>query len=206
MAVVVLTTLGAVVGYLCGSVSSAVLICRLGGLPDPRGEGSGNPGATNVLRIGGKGPALATLVGDFVKGWLPVMAAGLLGAPASVIAATMVGAFVGHLYPIFFGFKGGKGVATALGVVTGLSVWLGLAAAATWLLTAALTRISSASSLVTALVLPLYTAFLTGNWLLVAATGVLAALQFWRHRSNIRNLVNGQEPRIGAARQTRASV
>jgi glycerol-3-phosphate acyltransferase PlsY len=197
---------GAVAAYLCGSISSAVLVCRFAGLPDPRGEGSGNPGATNVLRIGGKGPALATLAGDFLKGWLPVAVAGMLDAPASVLAAAIVCAFAGHLYPVFFGFKGGKGVATALGAITGLSLWLGLASAASWLLAAAVTRISSASSLVTAMAVPVYTWFLTRDWLLVGATLLLTALQFWRHRGNIRNLLSGQEPRIGASRRKQSSA
>ncbi len=192
-----------IVGYLCGSISSAVLVCRLAGLPDPRSEGSRNPGATNVLRIGGKGPALATLVGDFMKGYLPVATAGLMGAPVVAMAGVMVAAFAGHLYPVFFGFQGGKGVATALGVVAGLSIWLGLAAGATWLVTAIITRISSASSLVTALLVPVYTWFLTGHWMLVAATVILALMQFWRHRANISNLLSGSEPKIGAGKTAR---
>ena len=196
----------ATVGYLCGSVSSAVLVCRLAGLPDPRSEGSRNPGATNVLRIGGKGPALATLIGDFVKGYLPVAIAGLMGAPVMAMAAVVVAAFAGHLYPVFFGFQGGKGVATSLGVVAGLSIWLGLAAGATWLATAVITRISSASSLVTALLVPVYTWILTGHWILVAATTILALLQFWRHRANISNLLSGNEPKIGAGKTPPAST
>jgi len=184
--------------YLLGSVSTAVITCRLMGLPDPRQVGSGNPGATNVLREGGKKAAIITLLGDMLKGLLPVLAGHALGVPAPVLAAIGLAAFVGHLYPVFFGFKGGKGVATALGVTLGFNWALGLAVLGTWLAVAFGSRISSLSALVTALLAPVYTWLITGSVALVIAGGVMTLLVFWRHRSNIRNLINGTEGKIGS--------
>ncbi|RTK99711.1 MAG: glycerol-3-phosphate 1-O-acyltransferase, partial [Lysobacterales bacterium] len=132
-----------VFAYLCGSVSTAILVCRLMGLPDPRSEGSRNPGATNVLRIGGRKAAAITLAGDFLKGLIPVLVARAFGQGPEVLAATAFAAFLGHLYPVFFGFQGGKGVATALGVMVGLSWQVALAALATWLVIARVWKISS---------------------------------------------------------------
>jgi glycerol-3-phosphate acyltransferase PlsY len=179
--------------YLIGSISSAILVCRLMGLADPRAEGSGNPGATNVMRIGGKKAAGITLFGDLIKGLIPVYAAKLLGVPVEILAATGLAAFIGHLYPIFFKFEGGKGVATSIGVLLGFSWWLGLAFIATWLAIYKLGRISSLSALVASVLSPIYAWFILGNVILVAATVVMTVLLVWRHKSNIEKLVAGSE-------------
>jgi glycerol-3-phosphate acyltransferase PlsY len=183
--------------YLMGSVSTAVVVTRLMGLPDPRTLGSGNPGATNVLRYGGRRAALATLVGDAMKGYLPVALAAALEVSPPVLGATAVAAFVGHLYPVFFGFQGGKGVATSLGVLLGLAWPLGVAALATWLLVALLTRYSSLAALTAAALAPFYTAWIVPQAPVVAATAVVSLLLLWRHRANIRRLLEGKESRIG---------
>ncbi len=183
--------------YLLGSFSSAILYCRLTGLPDPRTQGSGNPGATNVLRLGGKKAAVITLLGDLLKGLLPTGLASLLHRPELAAAFVGLAAFLGHLYPLYFGFKGGKGVATALGVLLGINPITGALVAGTWLLMAKITRISSAAALSAFFLAPLYFYWLTGE---LAASGVIAAMScliFWRHRKNIRNLLAGTEPRIG---------
>ena len=182
--------------YLAGSISSAIIVCRLLGLPDPRGEGSGNPGATNVLRIGGKKAAAITLIGDMLKGIIPVLVAKLLGATLAVQAMVAVAAFLGHLYPVFFGFRGGKGVATAIGVLLGLHWQVGLLTIATWLVIAKVFRISSLAALLSILVTPLYIWWLIPEPSLLAAMLFMAALLFWRHRSNIRNLLQGTEGQI----------
>lgn len=182
--------------YLIGSVSSAIIICRLMGLPDPREQGSGNPGATNVMRIGGKKAAAITLLGDLLKGLIPVYAAQLLGVSAELLAATGLAAFFGHLYPVFFGFKGGKGVATSIGVLLGFSWLLGLAFVATWLLVYKLGKISSLSALIASILSPLYAWFILGNPVLVAATGVMTIILLWRHKSNIQRLMAGAEREI----------
>jgi glycerol-3-phosphate acyltransferase PlsY len=145
-----------ILAYLFGSVATAVIVSRLMGLPDPRTQGSGNPGATNVLRLGNKKAAVFTLLGDSIKGLLPVLLARILGIPATGQALVALAAFLGHLYPIFFGFRGGKGVATALGVLLGLAPVLGLGAAATWLVVFSITHISSVSALTAAFLAPLY--------------------------------------------------
>jgi glycerol-3-phosphate acyltransferase PlsY len=183
--------------YLLGSVSSAIIVCRLLGLPDPRGEGSGNPGATNVLRIGGKKAAAITLIGDMLKGLLPVLLAKLLGATLAVQAMVAVAAFLGHLYPIFFGFRGGKGVATALGVLLGLHWPVGLLTIATWLLIAKVFKISSLAALLSLLVTPVYIWWLIPEPSLIIAMLFMLILLFWRHRSNIQNLLKGTEGQIG---------
>lgn len=183
--------------YLLGSVSSAVLISRLFGLPDPREQGSKNPGATNVLRLGGKKAAILTLLGDASKGLVPVLLARAWHADEIVTAATGVAAFLGHLYPVFFLFKGGKGVATALGVLLGFSWPLGLAAALTWIAVAALFRISSLAALSAAAATPFYAWLLSHSTELTAATTVLAVLLTWRHRANIGRLICGEESRLG---------
>jgi glycerol-3-phosphate acyltransferase PlsY len=184
--------------YLLGSVSSAIIVCRLLGLPDPRGEGSGNPGATNVLRIGGKKAAAITLIGDMLKGLLPVLLAKALGASLAVQAMVAVAAFLGHLYPLFFGFRGGKGVATALGVLLGLHWPVGLLTIATWLLIAKVFRISSLAALLSLLVTPLYIWWLIPEPSLIIAMLFMLILLFWRHRSNIENLFKGTEGHIGS--------
>lgn len=191
-------TLIILAAYLFGSVSSAIIICRLLGLPDPRSEGSGNPGATNVLRIGGKKAAAATLAGDMLKGLIPVLIARALDASVVVQALTATAAFVGHLYPLFFGFKGGKGVATALGVLLGLNWTVGLLTVATWLLVAYVFKISSLAALVAIVLTPAYIWWLKPEPVLLAAAGFIVVLLFWRHRSNIRNLIKGTEARIGS--------
>ena len=189
-----------VVAYLLGSLSAAIVVCRLLGLPDPRREGSRNPGATNVLRIGGKWPAFLTLAGDLLKGVLPVLAAHALGLPSWGLAAVMFAAFMGHLYPLYFGFSGGKGVATTLGVVLAMSPPVGLAACLTWLATAAITRYSSLAALVAVGLTPVYTLLWTRQAALVLATALIAAILTWRHRDNIARLRAGTESRIGRKR------
>ena len=186
--------------YLMGSIASAVVVARLMGLPDPRTQGSGNPGATNVLRLGGKKAAALTLLGDVLKGVIPVLAASLAGLPETGVALVALAAFLGHLYPVFFGFKGGKGVATAFGVLVAGAPLLGLAILATWLAVAFATRISSLSALTAAALAPLYAHWLglAPVWTVVSA--VIAVLVFWRHRSNIRNLLAGREGRIDLRR------
>lgn len=186
-----------ILGYLLGSLSTAIIVCRLLRLPDPRSQGSGNPGATNVLRIGGKRAAAITLVGDFLKGLLPVWIAQLAGASDMGIAATGLAAFLGHLYPLFFGFQGGKGVATAFGVILGLSPWAALAALATWLMVALLTRLSSLAALTAATLTPLYLWLLAMPGAYLIATIVMVSLLIWRHRANIQRLLAGTESKIG---------
>ena len=179
--------------YLIGSISSAIIICRLMGLPDPREQGSGNPGATNVMRIGVKKAAAITLLGDSLKGLMPVYAANILGLPAELVAATGVAAFIGHLYPVFFGFKGGKGVATSVGVLLGFSWALGFAFMATWFLIYKLGKISSLSALVASILSPVFAWFIVGNKAVVAAAIVMMVFLLWRHKGNIQRLLAGEE-------------
>ncbi|MEE7628205.1 glycerol-3-phosphate 1-O-acyltransferase PlsY [Methylobacter sp. Wu8] len=179
--------------YLIGSISSAIIICRMMGLPDPREQGSGNPGATNVMRIGGKKAAAITLLGDSLKGLIPVYAANVLGLPLELVAATGLAAFIGHLYPVFFGFKGGKGVATSVGVLLGFFWALGLAFMATWYLIYKLGKISSLSALVASTLSPVFAWFIVGNEAIVAASAVMTVFLLWRHKSNIQRLLAGQE-------------
>jgi glycerol-3-phosphate acyltransferase PlsY len=186
-----------VAAYLLGSLSSAVIVARLMGLRDPREVGSKNPGATNILRYGGKKAAIATLAGDMLKGVIAVWVARLLATDPGIIGATMVAAFLGHLYPVFFSFKGGKGVATALGAYLGVNLGLGLAVVATWLVTAVITRYSSLSALVATALAPFYTWYFLGAPAYIVAVLVIAVILFWRHRSNIRNLRDGSENKIG---------
>ncbi len=186
-----------VIAYLLGSISSAIIVCRLMGLPDPRTEGSNNPGATNVLRIGGKKAAAITLFGDSLKGLVPVLACHLLDRSELVFAMVGGAAFLGHLYPMFFGFQGGKGVATALGVQFGWSWMIGGAVAATWLFMVKVARISSLAALISMLLAPLYIWLIwPASELIIAQTGITLLL-FWRHRSNIANLLGGRENQIG---------
>ncbi len=186
-----------VAGYLVGSLSAAIITCRLMGLPDPRSSGSRNPGATNVLRLGGRKAAAITLLGDLLKGLLPVLAARLLAQPIEIQGLVGLAAFLGHLYPVFFGFRGGKGVATALGVYLALNPLAGLGFVTLWLATAAVTRISSLSALVASLAMPALFWWLTRSAALGAIIALMVLLVYWRHRSNIRNLLAGTEGRIG---------
>jgi glycerol-3-phosphate acyltransferase PlsY len=186
-----------VLGYLLGSISSAVVVSRLMGLDDPRKVGSGNPGATNVLRYGGKVAAILTLVGDVVKGVAAVVVARAFTDDATVLALTALAAFLGHLFPVFFGFKGGKGVATAFGVWLALNPWIGLLLIATWIVTAALTRYSSLSGLMASVLAPLYVVWLQPGLVYLVACVMMSVLLVWRHRVNIRRLWNGEETKIG---------
>ncbi len=196
----------ALLAYLVGSLSFAVIVSRLMGLADPRTFGSKNPGATNVLRSGSKAAAVVTLLLDAAKGWLPVLLVRWYGEPYGLgngtVAMVAFGAFVGHLYPLYFRFQGGKGVATALGVLLGLNAWLGLVALLVWLFMAAVFRISSLASITAALITPL--AYLMGDGGLwqssrpVGAAVVAMCLLLWyRHAGNINRLVKGTEPRLG---------
>ena len=187
--------------YLIGSISFAVLTSKVFGLPDPRTFGSRNPGATNVLRTGKKLAAAVTLLGDGAKGWLAVFLALKLapvyGLDETAVAASAIAVFLGHAYPVFFGFHGGKGVATALGILLAFNPWLGLATLATWLLAAYMWRISSLSALIAAALAPLYGWVLLQSGMLKAAVLLVALLLIWRHKSNIRNLLSGKEKAIG---------
>ena len=182
--------------YLAGSISSAVVVCKFMGLADPRTQGSGNPGATNVLRMGNKKAAAITLLADALKGLLPVLLAKVLTDDIGVIALVAIAAFLGHLFPVFFGFKGGKGVATAAGVFFGISLPAGVMVALTWLLVASVTKISSVAALVAASLSPLYFAFILGEWVYTATAALLALILIYRHRSNIRDLLKGKEGKI----------
>ncbi|MBM4208395.1 MAG: glycerol-3-phosphate 1-O-acyltransferase PlsY [Gammaproteobacteria bacterium] len=179
--------------YLLGSVSCAIIVCRLLGLPDPRGQGSGNPGATNVMRIGGKKAAGITLFGDMLKGFIPVYLANVLDISTSLQAVIGLAAFFGHLYPIFFGFKGGKGVATSIGVLLGWSWWLGLAFVATWLLMYKLKKISSLSALTASSLSPVFAWLIVGDKFVVGATLVMTVVLLFRHKGNIQRLLAGEE-------------
>jgi acyl phosphate:glycerol-3-phosphate acyltransferase len=194
MLIDILFILGA---YLIGSVSAAIITCRIMGLPDPRSTGSKNPGATNVLRLGGKKAAIITLSGDLIKGLIPVAAAHLMQLDTPTIALTGLAAFLGHLYPAFFGFKGGKGVATALGVYFGLYWQAGLVFVIVWVIVASISRISSLSALTATLFIPAYFYYANDSAWLMATTATMAILIFWRHRSNIRNILNGTEKQLG---------
>lgn len=183
--------------YLLGSVSSAILVCRLMGLPDPRTQGSRNPGATNVLRIGGRKAAAITLLGDSLKGFLPVLACHFLDVPPLVFALTAMAAFLGHLYPVFFGFKGGKGVATALGTQFGLHWMIGGIVALVWLFIAKVMKISSLAALLSMALAPLVVWLVWPAPELVIMQTVMSVILVWRHRSNIQKLLSGAEESIG---------
>ena len=195
-----ITLLFVVFGYLAGSISTAILVCRAMGLPDPRSEGSRNPGATNVLRFGGKKAAAITLAGDFLKGLLPVLLACWADVGETGLALTALAAFLGHLYPVFFNFEGGKGVATAFGAILGVSWPVALAALATWLLMAFVVRISSLSALTAAVLTPIYSWWFGLPFSQSIAILVMVLLLIGRHRSNIQNLLAGAEDKIGTDR------
>ena len=183
-------------GYLLGSVSSAVLVSKLVGLPDPRQSGSGNPGATNVLRLGNKSAAALTLLGDVLKGVLAVLIAKYLDADTTGIALAGLGAFLGHLFPVFFGFAGGKGVATSLGIFLALNPLIASLQVALWALMALVFRYSSLAALVTALATPVLLAWQMDDPVLTGFGIILAALLVFRHRANIVRLVQGNESQI----------
>ena len=184
------------IGYLCGSLASAVIVCRIMKLPDPRQGGSGNPGATNVLRLGGKQAAALTLAGDVLKGFLPVLLAHLLTDSPTILAATAVAAVVGHMYPIFFGFKGGKGVATAFGAVGALVYPVALFMAAVWVVVAMAFRFASVASMAAAAAAPLFALVFFREPAYILGLLVIAALLVYRHRTNIQRLREGTEPEI----------
>jgi glycerol-3-phosphate acyltransferase PlsY len=198
------TVLVALLAYLLGSIPFAVIVSRAFGLPDPRSYGSGNPGATNVLRTGKRAAAALTLIGDALKGWLAVFLAQRLaegGTAETAVAAAAVAATVGHMYPVFLRFRGGKGVSTAVGVLAALDPWLAAGAVATWIIIAFFFRYSSLAALVAAAFAPFFAFFLhgMGRFTLEGAVGValIALLIAWRHHANIRNLIAGTEGRIG---------
>lgn len=183
-----------VTAYLIGSLSSAVIVCRLAGLPDPRNAGSKNPGATNVLRLGGKKLALFTLLGDMLKGVLAVLIALLVDPRPIAVGPVMVAVFLGHLYPVFFGFKGGKGVATAFGAIVTVSYSVGGLLFLTWGIIFFLCRLSSLAAIMTALLAPLY-AYLFINTFYVIPISIMSILLIIRHRSNLQRLLKGTEPK-----------
>lgn len=189
--------LGALAGYLAGSIPFAVLVSRALRLPDPRTYGSGNIGATNVLRSGSRLAALLTLLGDALKGWAAVLVAKLLGLPLEVAALVGLMAFLGHVFPVWLGFKGGKGVATAAGVLIALDWRLGAGTLLVWIAVVAATRYSSLGALVAATVAPAITAWLHGAGPVLAAVLAMSGLLVARHHVNIRKLLRGEESRIG---------
>ena len=195
------TILFGLAAYLIGSISFAVVVSKLFGLADPRSYGSKNPGATNVLRSGNKAAAVLTLFGDGFKGWLAVWLALRFGPQFGVddygVALVAIAVFLGHLWPVFFRFVGGKGVATALGVLLGLNLWLGVATLVTWAVIAYAFRYSSAAALVAAVFAPFYYGLLFGTDIVLLAVLVMSALLVYRHRQNIANLMAGKEGKIG---------
>lgn len=201
MSPLLLNSLFVIAAYLLGSLSFAVIVSRRMGLDDPRGYGSGNPGATNMLRSGRKSAAALTLLGDALKGWFAVWLAKSygpqLGLHEGLAAWCGLAAFIGHVFPVFFGFKGGKGVATAVGVWLGFHVWLGLACIATWLAMVALFRISSLGALTAALAAPVYTVLILGWNAFAWVALIMSALLIYRHKSNIQKLIAGTEARLG---------
>ncbi len=193
--------LAALAGYLLGSLSFAVIISRLMGLSDPRSYGSGNPGATNVLRSGNKAAAILTLVFDALKGYVPVLLVLIfgprLGLGEGTAALVGLAAFLGHLWPVFFRFEGGKGVATAAGVLFALNPLLGVATLASWLLIAYFSRYSSLAAMVASLFAPFFQMLIWGGGPIVLTAGLMALLLIWRHEANIRKLLAGTESKLG---------
>lgn len=194
-----------VFAYLLGSISFAVLVSKVMGLNDPRSYGSGNPGATNVLRTGNRTAAALTLLGDAGKGALAVvlarLAADRFGFTDTTLAAVGLAAFIGHLFPVFHGFKGGKGVATAAGMLVALSPWLGLATLATWVTVAVFLRYSSLAAIVAAVFAPLFYLLMSGANTVFVLIAIMAALLLWRHKANIAKLIAGTESRIGSGKK-----
>jgi glycerol-3-phosphate acyltransferase PlsY len=184
------------IAYLVGSISSAIIISKFKGLEDPRNVGSGNPGATNVLRSGDKSAAIMTLLGDILKGFLPVVFVKLLGASPLLVALVGLAAFLGHLYPVYYQFKGGKGVATAGGVLLAVSPLAVFFLVCIWFVVAFLTHYSSLAALITAVAAPLLIMLIKPTLAYVALGGVIAGFLVWRHRENINRLLNGTESKI----------
>ncbi len=191
-----------ILGYLIGSLPFAVIVSKLFGLADPRSFGSGNPGATNVLRTGNKAAAALTLLGDASKGWLAMWLAAKVGAGETAAALTGLAAFLGHLYPVFLRFKGGKGVATAIGVLIGLDGWLALAAALIWLATAVVSRYSSLAAVTAAAVAPTLALAWHGPGAVALVVGLMCLLLIWRHRGNLGRLLAGTENAIGSKKKS----
>ncbi|MFK7794118.1 MAG: glycerol-3-phosphate 1-O-acyltransferase PlsY [Gammaproteobacteria bacterium] len=189
--------LSIILAYLAGSISSSILIARLLKLPDPRSLGSGNPGATNMLRTGSKKAAAFTLVGDLLKGLIPLLIARSLGFELFVLCLMGMAATIGHMYPIYYQFRGGKGVATTLGVLLGINWVLAVIWMATWISTAKLTGYSSLAALVATALLPIAAYFMQLQAIVIYLSGAIAMLVIWRHQSNIKNLLNGKESKIG---------
>ena len=183
--------------YLIGSISTAIITCKLMGIEDPRNTGSNNPGATNVLRHGGKKAAIITLIGDALKGLIPVLVAIELQAPPLIIALVALFALLGHIFPLYYGFKGGKGVATYYGVILAIHWQVGLIALAIWLIIAKLLKISSLSALISIFITPFMLWLFTQSVELTTAVAVMSVLVFWRHKSNIQSLLQGSEAKIG---------
>lgn len=185
-----------VLAYLLGSIPSAIIVCRIMRLPDPRTLGSQNPGTTNVLRIGGKQAAIATLIGDMLKGAIPVVIAYLTGFGTALAAWVLLMAFLGHVFPVFARFQGGKGVATLLGGLLGLSWMIGLAVILTWVVIAFVTRYSSLAAIVGAIMTPVYAMWFAPRltWLPLL---IITILLLWRHKPNITRLISGTESKIG---------
>jgi glycerol-3-phosphate acyltransferase PlsY len=183
--------------YFVGSIPFAIISSRVFGLNDPRSYGSGNPGATNVLRSGNKAAAALTLVGDCLKGWLVVWVAGMLGFDTIPAALAGLAAFIGHVFSVFLRFRGGKGVATGLGVIAGLNPLIALASLGVWLLTVLITRYSSVAALMAALTAPIATGFVSGSMAITLIVLVISAILTWRHAANIRRLLDGTEGKIG---------
>ncbi|KTD23160.1 transmembrane protein [Legionella londiniensis] len=183
-------------GYIVGSFCSAIVVCRIFALPDPRIEGSKNPGATNVLRLAGKKYAIIVLFADMLKGFLPVLMVNLLSGSAATVGFTAFAAVLGHMYPVFFQFKGGKGVATALGAFFGLNIILGSMVVATWLLVANFTRYSSLASIVSIIFAPFYSLFIFNHVNAFMPLMFISLFILYKHRHNITRLIDGVEPKI----------
>lgn len=215
MNALILPIVATIVAYLIGSLSFAVIVSKAFGLSDPRTYGSGNPGATNVLRSGSKKAAAVTLLLDALKGFVPVLLVKVFGPQFGLgegtLALVAIAAFLGHLFPVFFQFKGGKGVATALGVLLGISGWLGLLVLLTWLAVAVISRYSSLSALIASIAAPVYYVLLDGSlWTaekpLLLAIIAMSALLLWRHAQNIGRLLKGQESKIGSKKDKPAAA
>lgn len=185
----------AIIAYLLGSINSAIIICKIFGLPDPRAQGSGNPGATNVLRVGGKGPAILTLVGDLLKGLIAVILARLLGVHGVWLACITLIVVLGHIFPLFFGFKGGKGVATAFGALLGLAPAMAIVTGITWLVVIVFSRYSSLAALIATVLAPIYI-LLFADFNYFVPVVVMCMVLIWRHWDNIQRLREGKESKV----------